>query len=222
MTPMIWTCELTEERLSDYIDNLLTQEERTAFLQHVPSCANCAPLFASVSHLVKNLHSIAEVDAPPRLVYSILDQTLGPRDSATGWQAVLQWFRGMGTRRFTYGMASLAATFLILVTASGFNWRHPKAADLHPLNIYRRADAQVHLVYARGTKFFSDLRVVNEIQSRLRENEQVPVNQEETLPQPSPGKNPGSTDGTRPGPREQNRADGIYRNLQVLTDAMPV
>jgi anti-sigma factor RsiW len=219
---MIWTCELTAERLSDYIDDLLTQQERAAFLQHVPSCAHCAPLFASVSHLVKNLHSIAEVDAPPRLVYSILDSTLGPRDSATGWPAVLQWFRGMGTRRFAYGVASFAATFLILVTASGFNWRHPKAADLHPLNIYRRADAQAHLVYARGTKFFSDLRVVNEIQSRLRENEQVPVNQEETLPQPAPGKNPGSTDGTRPGPREQNRADGIYRNMEVLADEMPV
>jgi len=222
MTPMIWTCELTEERLSDYIDDLLAPEERAAFLQHVPSCAHCAPMFASVSHLVKNLHSIAEVDEPPRLVYSILDQTLGPRDSATGWQAVLQWFRGMGTRRFAYGAASLAATFLILVTASGFNWRHPKVADLSPATIYRNADRGVHIVYARGTKFFSDLRVVNEIQSRLRENEQVPVNQEESLPQPAPGKEPGSTDGTRPGPRQQNRADGIYREMEVLAEEMVV
>lgn len=222
MTPMLWTCELTEERLSDYIDDLLTSEERAAFLQHVPSCASCAPLFASVSHLVKNLHSIAEVDAPPRLVYSILDQTLGPRDSATGWQAVRQWLRGLATVRFAYGVATLAATFLILVTASGFNWRHPKAADLSPANIYRKANSSAHLAYARGTKFFSDLRVVNEIQSRLRENEQVPVNQEEALPQPTPGKNPGSTDGTKPGPRQQNRADGIYHNLEVLADEMPV
>lgn len=222
MTPMTWTCELTEERLSDYIDDLLSSEERTAFLQHVPSCAHCAPLFASVSHLVKNLHSIAEVDTPPRLVYSILDQTLGPRDSATGWQAVRQWLRGLATVRFAYGVATLAATFLILVTASGFNWRHPKAADLSPANIYRKANNQAHLAYARGTKFFSDLRVVNEIQSRLRENEQVPVNQEEALPQPTPGKNPGSTDGTKPGPRQQNRADGIYHNLEVLADEMPV
>ena len=67
-----------------------------------------------------------------------------------------------------------------------------------------------------------DLRVVNEIQSRLRENEQAPVNSEDALPQRTPGKEPGSTDGTKPGPRQQNRADGIYRNLEVLADQMPV
>src|SRR5215470_16629993 len=102
MTPMIWTCEHTEERLSDYVDNLLSPDERASFLKHVPSCAHCAPLFASVTHLVKNLHSIAEVDTPPRLVYSILDQTLGPRETVTGWQAVRHWIRGMATLRFVY------------------------------------------------------------------------------------------------------------------------
>jgi anti-sigma factor RsiW len=219
---MNWTCERTEARLSDYLDDLLTAEERAAFVEHVPSCEQCGPLFASVSHLVTNLHSIAEVEAPPRLVYAILNKTLGPRETVTGWQAILRWVRGIATMRFAYGAMSLAATFLILVTASGFNWRHPKMADLRPANMYRNADSRVHLVYARGTKFISDLRVVNEIQSRLRENEQAPVNSEDALPQRTPGKEPGSTDGTKPGPRQQNRADGIYRNLEVLADEMPV
>jgi anti-sigma factor RsiW len=220
MTLMLWTCELTEERLSDYIDDLLTPEERTAFLKHVPSCARCAPMFAGVSHLVKNLHSIAEVDAPPRLVYSILDQTLGPRESF--WQKTIRMIRGIGAQRFAYGAASLAATFLLVVSASGFNFRHPKMADLNPVSIYHQADRGAHRAYARGAKFFSDLRVVNEIQSRLRENEQAPVNQEESLPPRNPGKDPGSTDGTKPGPRQQNRADGIYRSMEVLAEEMPV
>lgn len=220
MTPINWTCEHTEERLSDYIDNLLSDEERAAFLKHVPSCAHCAPMFASVTHLVKNLHSIAEVDAPPQLVYGILDQTLGPRESF--WQRMLRMLRGMGTARFVYGTASLAVTCVVLLSASGFSFRHPKMEDLHPVTIYRNANSRAHLAYARGTKFFSDLRVVNEIQSRLRENEQAPINQEDALPQRTPGKEPGSTDGTKPGPRQQNRADGIYRNLEVLADEMPL
>jgi anti-sigma factor RsiW len=223
MTPgMIWTCEQTEERLSDYIDDLLTAEERAAFVAHVPACERCGPLFASVAQVVSNLHSIAEVEPPPRLVYAILNKTLGPRETVTGWQAMLRWMRGLATLRFAYGAMSVAATFLILVTASGFNWRHPKMADLQPATIYRNADTKMHQVYAKGTKFVSDLRVVNEIQSRLHENEQVPVNQEQTLPQGTPGKDPGSTDGTKPGPRQQNRANGIYRNLEVLADEMPV
>ncbi len=219
MTPMIWTCEHTEERLSDYVDNLLSAEERAAFLKHVPSCAHCAPLFASVTHLVKNLHSIAEVDAPPQLVYAILDQTLGPRESF--WQRLRRSVRGIGTARFAYGTASLVVTFVMLLTVSGFNFRHPKMADLNPVSIYRKANSGAHIVYAKGTKFFSDLRVVNEIQSRLRENEQAPINPEENLPR-APGKEPGSTDGTKPGPRQQNRADGIYRNLEVLADEIPM
>src|SRR5215470_18440902 len=128
MTPMIWTCEHSEERLSDYIDNLLSAEERAAFLKHVPSCAHCAPMFTGVAHLVKNLHTIAEVDTPPRLVYAILDQTLGPRESF--WQKSARIIRGMGTQRFAYGTASLAVTFALLLSASGFSFRHPKASDL--------------------------------------------------------------------------------------------
>lgn len=219
MTPMIWTCEHTEERLSDYLDNLLTVEERTAFLKHVPSCAHCAPMFASVSHLVKNLHSIAEVDAPAHLVYAILDQTLGPRESF--WQRTLRMFRGVGTARFAYGSVSLAVTLVVLLSASGFSFRHPKMADLHPVSIYHNVDAKAHVAYGKGAKFFSDLRVVNEIQSRLRENEPVPVNQDDNLPQRTPGKEPGSSDGTKPGPRQQNRADGISRSMEVLAVELP-
>jgi anti-sigma factor RsiW len=217
---MPWSCELTEERLSDYLDDLLPTADRAAFEAHVPSCPRCEPLVSSVARLVTNLHSIAEEDAPPRLVYAILDQTLGPRDTATGWQAVRQWIRGLATARFAYGAASVVAMFLMLVTASGFDWRHPKAAALNPVNIYHNADRGMHRAYARGTKFFSDLRVVNEIQSRL--NEQKPVTEEETMPRRAPGKEPGSSDGSKPGPRQQNRADGIYRNIEVLADELSV
>ena len=223
MTPKLnWTCEQTEARLSDYLDGLLSSDERSAFLGHVPSCQRCQPLFVSVSHLVSGLHSIADVEEPPHLVYAILDKTLGPREKVTGWQAFLRWTRGFATVRFAYGAASVAVTFLMLATAAGFNWRHPKAAALHPANIYRFADGKAHLAYAKGVKFISDLRVVNEIQSRMRENQQLPVNTEDSLPQRAPGKEPGSTDSTQPGPRQQNRADGIYRNLEALASQMPV
>src|SRR5262249_38298836 len=150
----------------------------------------------------------------------ILDQTLGPRESF--WQKATRLIRGMGTQKFAYGTASLAVSFVMLLSVSGFSFRHPKAADLNPATIYRKANNQAHIYYGKGAKFFSDLRVVNEIQSRLRENQQVPLNQEESLPQRTPGKEPGSSDGTRPGPRQQNRADGIYRNLEVLAEELPI
>ena len=137
-----------------------------------PLARNARRLVASVSHLMTDLHGMDELEPPPRLVYAILDKTLGPRESVTGWRAVLAWFTALANPRVGYGFASVAATFLIVVSASGFSWRKPKLADLKPASIYRNADRQVHLVYARGTKFVSDLRVVYEIQSRLTQDEQ--------------------------------------------------
>lgn len=217
-----WTCEQTEARLSDYLDGVLDTAERAAFDAHVPSCLRCAPLLASVSDLLTNLHSMEEVEPPPRLVYSILDKTLGPRESLTGWRAVLAWARDMGTRRFAYGALSFAATFLVLAMASGFSLRKPKLADLYPANVYHNADRQAHLVYARSTKFISDLRVVYEIQARWRDDSQLPTTNEETLPQ-TPGKQPGQTDRTAPSsPRQQNRANEASRHDEILADALPL
>jgi anti-sigma factor RsiW len=219
---MSWTHEQFEAHLTDYFEGLLQPEEQLAFDAHVSSCTQCAPLLASVSHLLTDLRSMDEVEPPPRLIYAILDKTLGPRDTVTGWRAALAWLRALANPRVGYGFASVVATFFILVSASGFSWRKPKLADLTPASVYRNADRQVHLVYARGTKFVSDLRVVYEIQSRLSQDEQQNPAQEHR-PQSSPNGDPGRTDGTNPSsPKQQNRANGIDRNLQMVAAGFPV
>src|SRR5712671_2370983 len=189
---MSWTCEQTEARLSDYLDGVLNPAELAEFTAHVPSCARCAPLVASVSDLL------------------------------TGWRAMLAWVRGAASVRLAYGALSVAATLIIVVTASGFNWRHPKLTDLKPATIYLRANQTAHKTYGRSVKFVNDLRVVNEIQSRLREDSDLRANPESTLPQTSPQKQPGSSDGSKPAtPRQQNRANDLTRHVQMLAIALP-
>ena len=232
---MTWTCEQTELLLTDYLDGLLQPEQQRAFDLHVNACERCTPLVSGVTHALAELRSLPELDVPPRLVYNILDATLGPRETVTGWAAFLAWLRTLASPRFAYGSVSVAATFLMLVTASGFNWKKPKLADLSPATIARNTNRQAHLVYARGTKYVSDLRVVYEIQSRLHQDNELPTSNESTVPDSSPQKEPGRTDGTNPAtPRQQNRAqlsgdvlqvkadtNEFSAHLQVLAEALP-
>jgi anti-sigma factor RsiW len=73
---MSWTCEQIEARLSDYLDGAVAGTERTAFEAHVGECERCAPLVAHVSQLLSGMHSMEQLEAPPRLVYSILEKPL--------------------------------------------------------------------------------------------------------------------------------------------------
>ena len=217
---MTWTCEQTEARLSDYLDGMLEAAERSAFNQHVNACERCTPLVAAVAHTLGGLYALEQVEPPPQLERAILTATLGARSSWDVWG----WLRSLQSPRFVYSMASVVATIVVLLTASGFNWRKPKLAELAPAAIYRNTNSRAHLAYAHGVKFVSDLRVVYEIQSRINETEPNPAAREETIPQSSPNKRePGRTDNTNPStPKQQNRANEIGRKFEVLASELPV
>ncbi len=220
---MNWNCEQTELLLTDYLDGLLSAAEQHEFDAHVNSCPRCTPLVSSVTHAISALHALPQIDPSPRLVYNILDKTLGPRETLTGWAAVRAWLRGINPQRLAYGSVSLCAMFLTFASFTSFSWKKPRVADLAPAKVYQGADRQAHLVYARSTKFVSDLRVVYEIQSRLQREDQLPNNQDSTTPQTSPDKNPGSTDGSAPAsPKQQNRANDLASRSLVLAAACPV
>jgi anti-sigma factor RsiW len=215
---MNWTCEQTEARLSDYLDGLLQPAEQSAFNVHVNTCEKCAPLVAAVAHTLGGLYALEAVEPPAELENAILTATMG----APSWRNLRHWLKSLRSPRFVYSMVSVAATMVVILAASGFSFSKPKLADLRPATIYRNADRQAHLVYAHSIKFVSDLRVVYEIQTRLNENDQNPASREPTIPQDSPGKQPGRTDKTNPSaPKQQNRADEIGRNLRVLAAQFP-
>ncbi len=221
---MTWTCDQFEAQLSNYLEGLLQPSDRAAFEAHAQSCAECAPLLASVRSLMTEFQSMGEIEAPPRLVYSILDKTLGPRETVTGWQAFRKFLGGLASPKFAYGTASVMATLIILVSASGISLRKPKLADLSPTNVYRNAVRRSHLGYASTVKYVSDLRVVYEIQSRLRQDQnELQVVPEENAPKSTPEKQPGQGDDhTRVQPKQQNRANEISRRMEMLAAECPV
>jgi anti-sigma factor RsiW len=214
---MNWNCENIEERLSEYLDGGLPKADAETFSAHVAGCARCTALVASVRGLVGALHALEPVQPPPHLVSSILDQTIGPRTAPSTWRSWLGWTRALWQPRFAFGALTVVVTLVVVTQALGVPWRTPTLADLNPVNLYHSADRQAHLIYARGAKFFGDLRVVYEIQSRLQpsEPEAAPQKQPETQP-----KNPGKSEVPALKPLNQNRADSVGTQFTRFASAL--
>ena len=201
---MTWTCDQVEERLSEYLDELLPAAERSEFATHVESCARCAALVSQVSQLVAGMQRLEAVEPPALLAERILDCTLGPRAAKRAWY---RWFEPVWQPRFALGALTVLATFSILLHAAGVQAQRPFLAALNPVNLYRNVDRRAHLIYARGAKFVNDLRLVYEIQSRL---------QPETPPdsEPRPATSPEQS-------RPQKKSSGqVNRGIPARLDPM--
>jgi hypothetical protein len=211
---MSWDCTQTEARLSDFLDNLLTPAEVRELNAHAASCADCTKLVALVGGMLRQVRSLEPVEVPERVVTAILDQTIGPRVSAGGWQRWFGWMPSFVTPRIAMGALTCAAVMLIFLSAIGLNPARVKKGELSPANMFRAANRQTHLVLARGVKYVNDLRVVYEIQSRLRPEESPAREREQQAPPPEPQpqeKSQGDR-AVRPG-HSGNRAATLYALL---------
>ena len=200
---MSWNCALTEERLSDSLEGLLSREDLAALSAHTAGCADCQQLIATVGPLVLRMQRMEMVEEPEHLSAKILDATLGPRKSKAGWERFAGWAAGLLQPRVAMGLATAMASFVIVLHTVGVTPNKLKKADLSPAGVLRAANRQVHLTYARGVKFVNDLRVVYEIQSRLQPEPQpatVPVHEQTPQQQPQPqDSNPQQKTQTQPG-----------------------
>jgi anti-sigma factor RsiW len=209
---MDWNCARTEERLSDYLDGILSSAEAAAFSAHAAGCDSCGKLVAQVGGLVHQMRALDALEVPPQLISKILDSTLGPRPESAGWRRWFAWIPQLWQPRFAMGVITVAATLLIVLYTAGMSPAKLKKADLSPTNVFRSANRQVHLTYARSAKFVNDLRVVYEIQTRLQPDAEpspaitpAPAPQQNSAP---PAVNPQEKSQTSPHPGHSQARNG--------------
>jgi Putative zinc-finger len=196
---MNWSCTQTEERLSDYLDNLLSPADVAQLNLHVDGCTECTRLIEQVSGAVRRMRSLEPLEVPPGLIGSILDQTIGPQpEKKEGWRGWFAWTQPMLQPRFAMGALTCALTLVILGYAVGISPTKIKKGDLAPGSVYRAANRQAHLTYGRAVKYVNDLKVVYEIQSRLRP-EESPAREREREQAPPPAPQEKSQKDPRPG-----------------------
>ena len=87
------------------------------------------------------------------------------------------WFRRVlgGARdsilqpRFAMGMAMTMLSFAMLVKLTGITPRPIRPADLDPTKIWAAVDDRAHRTWDRAVKYYDNMRLVIEVQSRLKE-----------------------------------------------------
>ena len=67
------------------------------------------------------------------------------------------------------GMAMTILSFSMLGRFSGIEVRDLKPSDLQPAKVWAAVDDRAHRAWGRAVKYYENLRLVYEVQSRLQE-----------------------------------------------------
>lgn len=188
-------CSEFEALLFDALDQKLTGAKLEAFRAHSRSCSNCGPMFSEVEAGQHWLKSLAEVEPPANLVNDILASTTGldsyrlqaaapvRRQPALG-ERIREWVDSFvqpvwGTVRqprfaMSFGMAFFSLSVALSVAGV-------KPQDFRQIDLSRNGLTRTYYsTQGRVVKYYENIRLVYEIESRVREFKRV------TTPTPAP------------------------------------
>jgi len=188
-------CPDVEILLADYVDGTLRGDTVTALEAHLAGCPACAELARDSADAVAFIQRSAVADPPPELVTRILfEVTAGPSRAVIKPSLVRRLFgrlfggvfESVLQPRFAMGMAMTVLSFAMIGRFT--NVRQLTPADLDPVKVWTAAEDRVVRWYSRGVKYYDSLRVVYEIQTRLKEwaEEQPNAQPAQQTAQPTP------------------------------------
>ena len=195
-----------ENLASEYLEGQLEAARRVELEAHLKVCGPCRELVADLRGVMELCRSSEDLEPAPWLIAKIMRATAGER-KPTFREQVAAFFRPSPQPCVAYAVAMAIFSFSIIVNAAGFNLRKLTLADLDPRTWVNQANRTGHLMYARVEKFYYDLRVVYEIESRFRQLRSQPSEKQETpKPETPPG---GSTDRQAPGGTQLASVEGL-------------
>jgi hypothetical protein len=227
-------CGEWETLLTDALDGLLRPEDEARFLAHKAVCPACAALYDEARKGREWLEFLSpEPEAPAGLLERILAKTGPGHKAAAGWGASdalpvpagsaaipefipSVWQQPGFFARLRYSvqprlmMTAAMAFFSIALTLNlaGVRLSTLRMADLRPKAVRSYMERQLTMASVPIVRYYDHLRLVYEVESRVRElrgeaeggdngepqrKETQPANPGET--QQHPGQNPGRNDG---------------------------
>lgn len=161
-------CAEFEVLLCDHLDGTLDGARRQAFEDHRRQCAMCREFAGDVSGAVAFIGRAEQVEPPSELLTRITFDipSGGAHKGFRPWLA--GWLQPVLQPRFAMGMAMTILSFSMLGRFTG-EVRQLNPADLHPSNIWATVDDKSHRTWERAVKYYQNLRLVYEVQTRLQE-----------------------------------------------------
>jgi hypothetical protein len=186
-----------ENLASEYLEGQLDGVRRETVEAHLRDCVACRELMGDLQRAMALCQAAEDLEPAPWLISKIMLATVGERKPTWGERA-RAFFRPSPQPRLAYAVAMAIFSLSVIVNAAGVNLRTMTLADLNPRNWFYQANRTGHLLYARAEKFYYDLRVVYEIESRFRQLQPQPAEPQKEAPrqEPAPG---GSTERDAPG-----------------------
>jgi hypothetical protein len=163
------TCADFEILLCDYVDGVLDARQRREFEEHRDSCVYCQELARDVAAAVGFIERAAEVEPPPELLTKITFE-IPSGGVRKGWRSwTVGWLHPILQPKFAMGMAMTILSFSMLGRLAGIEVRQLKPSDLHPVAVWTSIDNKVYRTWERAVKYYENLRLVYEVQTRLQE-----------------------------------------------------
>lgn len=163
------TCAEFEIILCDYMDGTLESSRKQEFEKHMRECVTCAEFARDVMGAVAFIGR-AEAVTPSTELLNRITFAIPSSKAPKGFRS---WFTGplqtMFQPRFAMGMAMTILSFSMLGRFSGIQVQQLKPADLTPTRIWAAADDKVHRSWERAVKYYDNLKLVYDVQTRLSE-----------------------------------------------------
>ena len=209
-------CVEVEALLAEALDGTLQGPQLAAFEAHQQSCDACRAMVEEATAGMHWLKTLDEAEPPRNLVHNILAATIGalPSEHAApvvrgeGWfeklkERLAPIFGPVATPRFamSFGMAFFSITLLLGI--AGFHLADLKHLDLSSKGITKT----YYATQARVVRYYENIRLVYEIESRVNDlrrvatpqNNQNQQNQQQEAPTPNQNqKNPSKSDNRQP------------------------
>jgi hypothetical protein len=147
-------CSTIEERLSEYIESSLPDDEKGQVENHINSCLRCSSLFREMQSIISVCHDYPTLEMNPDFLERILLRTSGRPRTRTFKERFSQYLtRPLFNPRFAFG-AGLAGMFVVLMINYVLPQMSGTLSVLSPPHLFQMMDKGVQQVYGEGLKAY--------------------------------------------------------------------